>query len=483
MCRMSLQDYSFIAWTSRGTGNTWSRCSCSPKMHQRKRPGKLRNICKNNVLCVYSVFLIESCMFYRVWTVVECFWNFPWKVCWMCECTKGTNDLDHAYTNISETAGWRTTIYSTNPWPEDELPEYVHLRGFHINMISIDVLHCFHLGIGRDLVGSAFKTLVGIRFWAGTSIEKSLARATVRVKNWAKTKRLALSCKALTKDKLGWSQLYPELKSKGYDTYVLLSWLVEEVSTTRPIGRTDVEQQNLDELCTCLWCADVWLRSCTKADLFLDDHQQRQKVIIGNLFISLYLSLASRALEQGKRLWRIRPKFHLFHHRVIEDRPSRLNPHATATWLDEEWIKRTMKVKKKTHKRTATEKCLKRWLLALPQKMAQTLEKVKRSWKMRESVSGNNGINKIDAPHVVFLYVHVCLWCFPKLFSSKSCNPPKIMGCTNKVSPSQGIDIYQQNISIRILYIYIQVYSYAKERCFGHLSFGDNHRQQQKAKM
>ena len=318
-------------------------------------------------------------MFHGLNCHMECFWNFPWKVCWMCECTKGTHNLDYAYTNISETAGWRGTIYSTNPWPEDELPEFTQLRGFDINMISIDMLHCFHLGIGRDLVGSAFKTLVAIRFWAGTSIEKSLARATVRVKNWAKTKRLTLSCKALTKDKLGWSQLYPELKSKGYDTYVLLSWLVEEVSTTRPIGRTDVEQQNLDELCTCLWAANIWLRSCTKAGLFLDDHEQRQKTIIGNLFISLYASLASRALEQGKRLWRIRPKFHLFHHRVLEDRPSRLSPHATATWLDEEWIKRTMKVKKKTHKRVATEKCLKRWLLALPQKMAQTLEKLQRS--------------------------------------------------------------------------------------------------------
>lgn len=301
-----------------------------------------------------------------------------WQVCWKCDATKGTHDLDYAYTNVSETAAWRQTIYSSQPWPADELPEFTKLRGFAIQMVSIDILHCFHLGIGRDLIGSAIKQLVTVRYWAGASIDKSLAKATVRLKQFAKNNRLTVSCKSLTKDKVGWSQLYPELKSKGYDTYVLLSWLVEEISIRPPAGRNDVEQQTLDDLCACLWSADAWMRSCMTASTFLSDYQQRHKKVMGELFVRLYLSLAIRALDEGKQLWRIRPKFHLFHHLVIEDRPSRQNPHATSTWLDEEWIKRTMRVKKKTHQRVATEKCLKRWLLGLPTKLVQTLDKLER---------------------------------------------------------------------------------------------------------
>ena len=302
--------------------------------------------------------------------------SHAWQVCWICESTKGTDNLDYAYTNICPTAAWRRTLYSSDPWPADELPQFTNLRGFDVRMISIDMLHCFHLGIGRDLIGSAVKLLVTIRYWHGNSIEKSLSRATVRLQNFAKSHRLTLACKQLTKDKLGWSQLYPELKAKGYDTYVVLRWLVQEVSTRQPVGRTHLEQQFLDDLCACLWSADTWMRSCMRAGMFLTDHQQQHKTIIGTLFVTLYISLASRSLEQRKRLFRIRPKFHLFHHRAIEERPSRQNPHASATWLDEEWIKRTMKVKKKTHRRTATEKSLKRWLLALPQKLGQALHKL-----------------------------------------------------------------------------------------------------------
>ena len=94
-----------------------------------------------------------------------------WQVCWMCESTKGTNNLDYAYTNICPTAAWRRTLYSADPWPANEPPQFTKLRGFDVRMISIDMLHCFHLGIGR-VIGSAVKLLVTVRYWPGPSIEK-----------------------------------------------------------------------------------------------------------------------------------------------------------------------------------------------------------------------------------------------------------------------------------------------------------------------
>ena len=88
------------------------------------------------------------------------------------------------------------------------------------------------------------------------------------------------------------------------------------------------------------------------------------------------MTLAGNAVQNGKKLWRVRPKFHTLHHCILEDRESRLNPHYSATWMDEDYIKRTMRVKKKTHKRTATSATLHRWLMGLARQMQATLEQL-----------------------------------------------------------------------------------------------------------
>lgn len=301
----------------------------------------------------------------------------------MCECTKGSDDLSYAYTNVAEGAAWRATMWSTVPWPVDETPAFLQLKGFDVKMLAIDMLHCWHLGIGRDLVGSAVKTLVRLRYWPGTSIEKSLGRATLCLRRWAKQHGLTLACRSLSKSSIGWDQDYPELRAKGYDCYVILKWLAEETSSNPPVGTNAVEQDYLDRISATIWCANSWLSSLSNAGMFLTEHQQELKTVIGAHYVSLYVGLAAQALAEKKKMWRVRPKLHLFHHRVIENRPSRLNPVATCTttWMDEDFIKKTMKVKRMTHRRKATVNSLRRWLLAVPHKMAQALDKLEEVWK------------------------------------------------------------------------------------------------------
>lgn len=261
---------------------------------------------------------------------------------------------------------------------EDETPAFLQLKGFDVKMLAIDMLHCWHLGIGRDLVGSAVKTLVHLRYWPGTSIEKSLGRATLCLRRWAKQHGLTLACRSLSKPSIGWDQDYPELRAKGYDCYVILKWLAEETSSNPPVGTNAVQQDYLDRISATIWCANSWLSSLSNAGMFLTEHQQELKTVIGAHYVSLYVGLVAQALAEKKKLWRVRPKLHLFHHRVIENRPSRLNPVATCTttWMDEDFIKKTMKVKRMTHRSKATVNSLRRWLLAVPHKMAQALDKL-----------------------------------------------------------------------------------------------------------
>lgn len=71
--------------------------------------------------------------------------------------------------------------------------------------------------------------LVGKRFWLGSNQEKRLARASRRLHDFAKSRKVPLQVRKLTPKNLGWGTgKCPEARVKGFDTYVLLSFLAEE---------------------------------------------------------------------------------------------------------------------------------------------------------------------------------------------------------------------------------------------------------------
>ena len=127
----------------------------------------------------------------------------------MCNATKGAEDETYVFTNIL-TAPYMQTIFAEEPWALR--PAYHSLSGFDLRHIFPDILHAYHLGCGRDLLGSALVEMVTAAFFGVGSIEHRLAEATRRLKQYAKQQKLNLRLKKLTKSKLGWSKTkYPEL--------------------------------------------------------------------------------------------------------------------------------------------------------------------------------------------------------------------------------------------------------------------------------
>lgn len=219
--------------------------------------------------------------------------NTPSKeqVCWMCKASKGSRgDLENCYVNLDPQASWRSTIGQDSPWQHQ--PEYSKLIGFDPLMISIDPMHCWHLGTGRDVVASAIKYLVLKRFWPGRNQEHQLACCSKRLLRYAKAHRLPLRLRKLTKSNLGWSTgTCPELHCKAFDTYVVLRFLVSEV-TSRDCGDPD--------LATMLWAADSFLTLLHKSGHFLTPEEQEHRVVVGELFLKVYTKLAAKAVA-GKK--------------------------------------------------------------------------------------------------------------------------------------------------------------------------------------
>lgn len=177
--------------------------------------------------------LIVAKVFVQIWSL---------QVCWKCGATKGSVDPQWSYTNLSPHAPWRgahAPIWDVRPafanlatWIQlffvanknivlenGVSTDYKRKRGkafglpilyqvgFEEVMIGPDVLHVFHLRVGRDLLGSALRVLVAERYWPGSNIEHRLAYATASLKRWCKQQKLSCTLRQLTKQNLNWQSV------------------------------------------------------------------------------------------------------------------------------------------------------------------------------------------------------------------------------------------------------------------------------------
>ncbi|CAE7249546.1 unnamed protein product, partial [Symbiodinium sp. CCMP2456] len=296
------------------------------------------------------------------------------SVCWMCHATKGAANLQDAYTNISPTAPWMSTIGATLPWRLT--PAYASLLGFNPGFIQPDLLHIWHLGTGRDLIGSALVYMVKSNLcFAGSIQDERLENATASLKSYAKRMRLPLKLKKLSKSKLNWrARCMPELRSSGYDTFVVGRWLADEVV---PNHHTVLPQN----LCIALWTSDRVLSIMANGGRWLTRDQQHEKERLGGLFMRSYVLLAKQSISEKTRLYRMRPKLHILHHILMFAPPSRLNNHMYATWMDEDFLRKAMKVHRNTDPRKASLRVIQRYLLGLPKTWQDIC---KRHHSMRE---------------------------------------------------------------------------------------------------
>ena len=282
----------------------------------------------------------------------------------MCRAVKGLDATTRhlAFTNINDDAPYWATMFDSRPWAYE--PAYSGLIGFKLEHIQPDLLHCWHLGTGRDLAASIIVYIVRHKHdcpgvLAGANLKDRLMDASAKLKAYAKSRKLPLKLHKLTKSKLGMKckTSYPELRSSGYDTYVVLEWLQDLCSRHSSVLPAD--------MCTCIWCPSHIMSMLHKADRYLTIDEERNKHYFGHVFLRSYISLADHFLRHHEQLFRLRPKLHLLAHVFKCSRPSRTNPKQYSTWVDEDGLKRLMKLLKMTDARTAPQRLLERYLLAV----------------------------------------------------------------------------------------------------------------------
>jgi hypothetical protein len=280
------------------------------------------------------------------------------QVCYLCHATKGASNmsLPLAFTDIRDTAPWRSTYLQSEPWVVK--PAYADLVGFCIQQICPDLLHMWNLGVARDLIGNTMKLVLQERVvFTGSNADDRLKEATESLRQFARSHGHSLRMKRFTKRKLTWqSKKYPEFRGSGSDAAIVCTWLESILSPHANI---------YGDICTLLWASNRAMRLFYFGPRFLTEQERNTVRTLGQVFCGVYLRKAVESVQQHALLWRVRPKFHMLMH-VFEMPYRYLNPSFYSTWLDEDWLKKISRTMRLTSVKTAQIRIMERWLLSIP---------------------------------------------------------------------------------------------------------------------
>ncbi|CAJ1343373.1 unnamed protein product [Effrenium voratum] len=275
------------------------------------------------------------------------------EVCFRCPATMGRGDFNMVYTNLE--GEWRTRELGENPWLAE--PALFNLDGFCLTMVSVDWMHCFNLGTCRDLVGAALKILLKDRqYFDGGNLETRFATLNRELRAFLKSEGLSMHLKHIKKSNLVWrNDSCPELRCSANDAAVTLRFLSQKLArkpSPDPYGG----------LSACVWVAEQLNATILRANIFLTEAEAHQISLLGSSFLRMYLSLANIAQDQKALLFKLRPKYHFIQHMVLDasGRPSGRSPGWDANFMDEDYVKQTLKILKGLHPATAAHNVLKR---------------------------------------------------------------------------------------------------------------------------
>ena len=204
-------------------------------------------------------------------------------------------------------------------------------------------------------IGVLLRALLRSGHFGHGSIPIKLARATTRLKSWCRLTKRSVAFRKFSRDNLCLkSGTFPEMKAKGYDVHTLLVWLGD----TWPVNA-----EGLDAEYTLLYTAASFMGVLGQAENFLSDEQAKHVEVVGEAFLKVWVSQA----HLHPAVYRVRPKFHVLHHCVLEaaQRPSRRNVRLDSTWMDEDFMKKVSKIIRRTHRKTSPLTTLQRYLLVL----------------------------------------------------------------------------------------------------------------------
>ena len=230
-------------------------------------------------------------------------WNETRGICWLCKATP--NDI----ANVSASARWREDRMST--WDlmiriiergEGMCPLFM-APGIRSECFKIDWMHAADLGVAADVIGNVFAMILPLMN-GHTEREKVGTLFALIQEFYKKHPEVESRLGALTKGMIAAPQKPPKLRARAAEVRGLVGFTSEIAE--RFLCGNDVVLQSVRALTKHLAGCYAQLSSqAPYAAVFLATHSRK--------LAQLYAALQDHFRLEGKpRLWRLKPKMHLF---------------------------------------------------------------------------------------------------------------------------------------------------------------------------
>lgn len=232
-----------------------------------------------------------------------------------------------SYQDFRVEAGWRETILSHAEYvrhaPARAQATYLGIPGITYDVLWRDLMHNFHLGIARDLIGSLVTAWNESGVLVQWCVQQGLDTSKPHVQlHWA----FRQWCKRLgvQSDGINWfaptslgrwvKSMLPELNSKVKAARVKpIVMFLQHVSLQMPVLHTWVPVAN-----QCIFGAARFLEILDCAGMWLTHGERARAVRAGRAMLVSYQWLAKKACRLRLRLWHLRPKHHYVDHQLLD---------------------------------------------------------------------------------------------------------------------------------------------------------------------
>ena len=288
--------------------------------------------------------------------------------CW--KCAAGTNAMP--FEELTLSPAWLNTVGHNNVLPWDTMPPFLehmpHVISDKGSFFKLDILHIYHLGIGRDFAASSL-TMALDRIYVG-NIADRLASMNTDLKAFLKASRKQVHFKVLTRDLLGYSsaKVFPSGHwNKAFDTPVLIEFCCWLLQKNEAVLNSDRMLQIIASACGAMTRFMVCLLA---AGLWMDQQESLQCGENGLYFLACYAKLADLSYQASLCRYNLVPKLHCFHHVCLDliyksrSAQFQMNPISQCTFQDEDFIGRVSRLSRRVSPRLQCLRTIQRYLIA-----------------------------------------------------------------------------------------------------------------------
>ena len=289
-------------------------------------------------------------------------WNGALEMCWLCRASSTIPGL--AFIDFGNTAGWRATPWSHEAYMEKKRGEgfvpvlLASVLGLRLECVMIDILHTVDLGIGAHIIGNILFIFAVVRgVFGGRTMKEKVAMLNARLKLWYSENKVTSRLRGdLTLDKLRTKKSWPKLKGKAaparHCARFALSIVLAHMTTS------DEDQRIAAVIQLLVRFYDLVMGE----SMFMRDHVIEEIKTLGARLAMLYSSLAKKAFEDNRKLWKVTPKLHLFVHLCEWQAVEFGNPRYYWTYPDEDLVGLLIDIAQSCHPRTMAVNSLFKWL-------------------------------------------------------------------------------------------------------------------------